>query len=377
MAIVGVVAEYNPLHRGHLRHLALTREAAGSDSTVVVCMSGNWVQRGECAVTDKWTRARQACEHGADLVLELPTVFAVSSAETFARSAVAILKAAGITHLSFGCESGEVETLWTLAAALSSPAFDVAVRPFLDAGLSYPAARQKALEVLVGREAAGAVAGPNNNLAVEYLRALSVDITPIAIQRTGTHDGPLEGDYPSASAIRGLLLEGDINRANDYLAEAWPGEAHEFRQLEIAILCKLRQMEPEELEAIPDGGDGLAQRLWKASREAGSLEELYELSKTKRFTHARIRRVVLWAGLGLTGADRPGGPEYLRVLAMTKRGAEHLGTLKDRCALPIITKSADHKDLLEREARLTDLYALCAPSRRPCGEEWRRSPAVI
>lgn len=377
MAIVGVVAEYNPLHRGHLRHLALTREAVGADSAVVVCMSGNWVQRGECAVADKWMRARQACAHGADLVLELPTVFAVSSAETFARSAVAILRAAGVTHLSFGCECGEVETLWILAAALSSPAFNVALRPFLDAGLSYPAARQKALEILVGREAAGAVAGPNNNLAVEYLRALPVDITPIAIQRTGAHDGPLEADYPSASALRRLLLEGDINRANDSLAQPWTGEVHDFRQLEIAILCKLRRMGPEELAAIPDGGDGLAQRLWKASREAGSLEELYELSKTKRFTHARIRRVVLWAGLGLTGADRPAEPAYLRVLAMTRRGAEHLGSLKGRCLLPVITKSADYRDLLEGEAGLTDLYALCAPSRRPCGEEWRRTPAVV
>ena len=152
---------------------------------------------------------------------------------------------------------------------------------------------------------------------------------------------------------------------------------YDLKRLETVILCKLRQADPEALAALPDGGDGLAQRLWRAARTARDLPELYDLTKTKRFTHARIRRVVLWAGLGLTGADRPGGPEYLRVLAMTKRGAEHLGTLKERCPLPIITKSADHRDLLEREARLTDLYALCAPSRRPCGEEWRRSPAVI
>lgn len=377
MGAVGVVAEYNPLHRGHLRHLALTRRAVGTDAAVVVCMSGNWVQRGDCAVSDKWNRARWACQHGADLVLELPTVFALSSAPTFARGAVAILAAAGVEALSFGCEDPDLDVLGPLAGALDSPEFDRALRPHLDAGLSYPAARQRALAQLVGPEAARAVEKPNNNLAIEYLRALPVDITPLAIPRTGVHDGPMVSDFPSASALRELLRRGDFAQAGPHLAAPWEGPVYDLKRLETAILCKLRQSTPEALCSLPDGGDGLGQRLWRAAREARDLSALYDLTKTKRFTHARIRRLALWAALGLTGVDRPDTPQYLRVLAMTSRGAEHLAGLRGRVSLPIVTKSADARDLLTAEARLTDIFNLCAEPPLPCGQEWVHSPAVV
>lgn len=375
MAAVGIVAEYNPLHKGHLRHLALTR-AACPGAAAVVCMSGNWVQRGDCAIADKWRRARWAAENGADLVLELPTVFAMSSAETFARAAVSILAAAGIDRLSFGCETPDLPALQALAQALNSPDFDAAIRPHLDLGLSYPAAREKALEALVG-QAARLVEQPNNNLAAEYLRALPVDITPIAIQRTGEHDGPMAQDFPSASALRKRLREGDIISASPHLATPFDCDIYDLRHFEISILCKLRQTAPEALTALPDGGDGLGQRLWKAAQTARSLAELYDQAKTRRFTLARVRRVALWAALGLTAGDRPAAPQYLRVLAMTQAGAAHLAGLKKTCPLPIVTKSADHKDLLALEGRLTDLFALCAPTPLPCGEEWRHSPAVV
>ncbi len=377
MGAVGVVAEYNPLHRGHLRHLDLTRRAVGTDAAVVVCMSGNWVQRGDCAVTDKWTRARWACRHGADLVLELPTVFALASAPTFARGAVSILAAAGAEALSFGCEDPDVNALRALAGALDSPEFDRALRPHLDAGLSYPAARQRALAGLVGPEAARLVEQPNNNLAIEYLRALPVDITSLAIPRTGVHDGPMTADFPSASALRELLRRGDFAQVGPHLAAPWEGPVYDLKRLETAILCKLRQATPETLCSLPDGGDGLGQRLWRAAREARGLSELYDLAKTKRFTQARIRRLALWAALGLTADDRPETPPYLRVLAMTSRGAEHLAGLRGRSTLPIVTKSADARDLLATEARLTDIFSLCADPPLPCGQEWRSSPAVV
>ncbi len=377
MGAVGVVAEYNPLHRGHLRHLALTRRAVGEDAAVVVCMSGNWVQRGDCAVADKWARARWACEHGADLVLELPTVFALASAPTFARGAVAILAAAGVEALSFGCEEPNLDALRALAGALDREDFDRALRPHLDAGLSYPAARQRALADLVGPEAARLVETPNNNLAVEYLRALPVDITPLAIPRTGVHDGPMVSDFPSASALRELLRRGDLAQAGPHLAAPWEGPVYDLKRLEVTILCKLRQTTPEALAALPDGGDGLGQRLWRAAQTARGLPQLYDLTKTKRFTHARVRRLTVWAALGLTAADRPDAPQYLRVLAMTSRGAEHLAGLRGRVSLPIVTKSADARDLLTAEARLTDIFNLCAEPPLPCGREWRTTPAVI
>lgn len=376
MAVVGIVAEYNPFHRGHALHLAQARALAGADATLIVCMSGNWVQRGDCAVADKWTRSRWACQSGADLVVELPTVFALASAETFAQSAVAVLHAAGSDALSFGCEDPDLEGLQALADALDSPAFHVALRPFLAAGLAYPAAREKALAVLLGPERAALVRGPNNNLAVEYLRSLRPrGLGALPIKRQGVHDGPLSQEYPSASAIRQLLRDRELDRAEAYLAQPWTGPVYDSARLEMAILCKLRQMAPEALAALPDGGDGLGQRLWKAVQEAGDLAQLYDLTKTRRHTLSRIRRLTLWAGLGLT--QRPEGPEYLRVLAMTGRGAAHLADIKETCPLPILTKSADHKELLATEARLTDLFSLCAPRPLPCGQEWRSSPAVV
>lgn len=375
MDAVGIIAEYNPLHRGHLLHLSRTC-ALRPGAVVVVCMSGNWVQRGDCAVADKWRRAQWAVQSGADLILELPTVFALASAPVFARGAVALLAAAGITHLSFGCETPDLPQLQTLAQALDSPGFDQALQPFLAQGLSYPAARQRAVAQLLDEPAAQLLSTPNNNLAVEYLRALPVDITPIAVQREGVHDGQLNQEYPSASALRSLLREGDITLAAPHLTVPWEGPGYDIRHLETSILCKLRQLEPEQLQAIPDAGDGLAQRLCRAGRQAGSLAELYALTKTRRLTLSRIRRVTLWAFLGLTATDRPTLPGYLRPLAMSRRGAEYLSELKGDCHLPILTKSADHKELLAQESRLTDLFSLCAASPLPCGEEFRHSPFV-
>ena len=376
MKAVGILAEYNPLHAGHLRHLSLTR-AACPDAAVVVCLSGNWVQRGECAVTDKWRRARWAAQAGADLVVELPSVFALGSAQVFARAGVAILAAAGAETMSFGCETPDLPALQTLAAALKSPRFDAALAPHLSRGLSYPAARQRALADLVGRETAALVERPNNNLAVEYLAALPEGVAPLAIPRLGAHDGPLEREYPSASALRALLRRDGPEAARPYLAGAWDGPIYRLERQEGAILWALRQRSPEALAALPDGSDGLGQRLWRSARKAGSLEELYALAKTRRLTAARIRRVALWAALGLTAGDRPAAPEYLRVLAMTRRGASHLAALRGRCPLPVITKPADHREALATESRLTDLFSLCAPDPLPCGEEWRHSPAVV
>ncbi len=376
MAVVGVVAEYNPFHRGHAYHLERARALAGQSATLIVCMSGHWVQRGDCAVADKWTRARWACQSGADLVFELPTVFALSSAETFAQSAVALLHAAGADTLSFGCEDPDLARLQALADALDDPAFDEALRPLLAQGLAYPAAREQALAPLLGPETAALVRTPNNNLAVEYLRASKpCGLAALPIARLGVHDGPLEQTYPSASALRELLRRGEFDRAVPHLPQPWEGPVYDLGRFEMAILCKLRQMSPEALSALPDGGDGLGQRLWKATQEARDLAQLYGLAKTRRHTLSRLRRLTLWAAFGLE--ERPASPAYLRVLSMTKQGAAHLAAIKERCPLPILTKSADHKDLLAQEARLTDLFGLCAPSPLPCGEEWRRSPAVV
>lgn len=373
MAVVGIVAEYNPFHVGHARHLSLVRQRVGEDAVLVVCMSGHWVQRGDCAVTDKWTRAAAAARFGADLVLELPTPLAMSSAETFARGAVSLLTAAGIDALSFGCEVPDGAALQALADALNSPAFDADLSPLMARGLSYPAARQQAAAALTSRSTAALLAMPNNNLAVEYLRCLPDHVTPLPIHRPGVHDAPLpDRDDPSAASLRALLRAGES--ADRYLPAPWQGQIYDLRHLERTILSRLRSLSVEALEAFPDAGDGLARRLWKAAQTAATLDELWAAAKTKRLTHARLRRVTLRAALAIPS---PAAPAYLRVLAMTGRGAAHLSALKKTCPLPIVTKPAQHKDLLAAEAALTDQFSLCAGRPLPCGEEFRHSPVLL
>ena len=371
MKIVGIVAEYNPFHAGHRHHIEETRRILGEDCAVVCAMSGNFVQRGDAAVTDKWTRAKLALEGGADLIFELPTLWAVSSAEHFACGGVSILKAAGVQALSFGSETADSERLKAAAAALDSEEFRTALRKHLDEGLPFALCRQRAAEELLGAEGAACLSSPNDNLGVEYLKAanrLGFKPEVIAVPRVGAaHDGGDHPDYPSASHLRGQILQGELPMDN-------PGS---LKFNERAVLSRLRQMSPEELEQLPDCGEGLAVRLQEAARKAVTLEQLYDLAKTKRYAHARIRRAVLWAALGLKESDRPDVPPYLRVLAANEKGRAVLKGISEEVTL--ITKPTHGKGLplMELEARCTDFYALCREKPLPSGAEWTTSPVIL
>ena len=383
METAGIVAEYNPFHRGHAWHIAETRRRLGGDAPVVCVMSGHWVQRGECALADKWLRAALALDRGADLVVELPTPWAMASAESFARGAVSLLAATGVVDvLSFGSETGELAPLEEAAAALDAPDYPERLRAALGRGLSFPAARQ---------EAAGAacLSAPNNNLGVEYLRslrALGSTIRPLTVPRQGAgHDGPAAGGFASASELRRLLRAGRGEEAAPYLTAPWSGELADMQHIERAVLARLRTMGEGDWAALPDGGgaEGLPSRLVKAAREAAGLEEFYALAKTRRYPHARLRRLALAAFLGLRAAERPAAPPYVRVLGLGGRGRALLRRMKDTCPLPVIVKPAQARELdgpartlFESEARYTDLYGLCFPAPRPCGAEWIHSPVV-
>ena len=383
METAGIVAEYNPFHRGHAWHIAETRRRLGGDAPVVCVMSGHWVQRGECALADKWLRAALALDRGADLVVELPTPWAMASAESFARGAVSLLAATGVVDvLSFGSETGELAPLEEAAAALDAPEYPEKLRAALGRGLSFPAARQ---------EAAGAacLSAPNNNLGVEYLRslrALGSTIRPLTVPRQGAgHDGPAAGGYASASELRRLLRAGRGEEAAPYLTAPWSGELADMQHIERAVLARLRTMGEGDWAALPDGGgaEGLPSRLAKAAREAVSLEDFYTRAKTRRYPHARLRRLALAAFLDLRAAERPAAPPYVRVLGLGGRGRALLRKMKDTCPLPVIVKPAQARELdgpartlFESEARYTDLYGLCFPAPRPCGAEWIHSPVV-
>lgn len=373
MVVAGIIAEYNPFHAGHALHIRETRRRLG-DCAIVAVMSGNFVQRGDCAVLDKWARARAALEGGADLVLELPTVWAAASAESFARGAVELLAAAGVaTHLSFGSECGDVEALQQVAACLDSEFYHAGLRRFLDEGMPFAACRQAVVRGMLGRDLAGLLSQPNNNLGVEYIRALSAlnsQIQPVTVLRAGAaHDGGQHPQYPSASYLREKILRGELNADNP--AGLKCGER--------GALARLRAMDEGDFAALPDCGEGLSNRIFRAVRQGRTLEEVYDLAKTKRYAHARIRRAVLWGALGLRACDRPVHPTYLRVLGASGRGRELLREMRGRAALPILTKPAHGKGipLLELEARCTDFYQLCRETPGPCGLEWTTNPVML
>lgn len=373
MVVAGIIAEYNPFHAGHALHIRETRRRLG-DCAIVAVMSGNFVQRGDCAVLDKWARARAALEGGADLVLELPTVWAAASAESFARGAVELLAAAGVaTHLSFGSECGDVEALQQVAACLDSEFYHAGLRRFLDEGMPFAACRQAVVRGMLGRDLAGLLSQPNNNLGVEYIRALNAlnsRIRPVAVLRAGAaHDGGEHPQYPSASYLRKKILAGELDAENP--AGLKCGER--------GALARLRAMDEGDFAALPDCGEGLSNRIFRAVRQGRTLEEVYDLAKTKRYAHARIRRAVLWGALGLRACDRPAHPTYLRVLGASGRGRELLREMRGRAALPILTKPAHGKGipLLELEARCTDFYQLCRETPGPCGLEWTTNPVML
>ncbi len=370
MKLVGVVAEYNPFHAGHRHHIAETRRRLG-ECAVIAAMSGNFVQRGDCAVTDKWERAASALAGGVDLVLELPTVWAASSAERFASGAASVLRAAGAQALSFGSESGDADGLRELAECLEGEGFRAALRRYLDRGLPFAACRQAAAGEVRGEARAGLLARPNDSLAVEYLKAarrMGWEPEIIAVPRAGAgHDGGEHPEYPSASWLRERILAGELPMDNPACLD-YAGRA---------VLARLRAMAPEDFARLPDCGEGLDRRLYQAAREAVSLEEVCRLAKTRRYAHSRIRRAVLWAALGLTGADRPACVPYLRVLGANGRGREVLRRLPE--GLRVITRPASGKGLalLELEARCTDFYALCRRRIVPCGLEWTSGPVIV
>jgi predicted nucleotidyltransferase len=355
-------------------------------------MSGNFVQRGEAAVAGKLARAEMALRCGADLVLEIPTPWAAATAETFARGGVEVLRRTGVvTQLAFGAECADAEVLQAVADALDSPAYREALRALPEDGATFAARRQRAVAAVLGEEKAAVLSGSNNILAVEYLRALrGTGIQPVAIRRQGAgHDGETPEDgFAPASYLRRLLREGRTEEALGYMPEAAArvlaremeqGRAPaDMRRCDRAVLDRLRRMEEDQWACWDGGGEGLYHRLYQAAREAGSVDELLERAKTRRYPMARLRRTVLAAWLELDGT--PAEVPYLRLLAADETGRELLRRMRD---VPVLTKAADvaklgkaAEELFRRESRWSDLYALTCPAVQPCGGDWRITPVL-
>ena len=371
--IIGIVAEYNPFHAGHAYQIDKAREMAGEGCTVIAVMSGDFVQRGEWAIQPKAMRAEAACRDGADVVFELPLPWCLSSAEGFARGAVSLLLSLGITHLSFGSESADLDQLSATASRISAPGFEEDVKACLRTrpNLTYPQARA----FVLGEDS---VSSPNDLLAVEYLLALrGTSVVPLPVKRFGSgHDEAGESICPSASELRSRIVSGSIS-----VPHVSPSV------MEVACLSRLRQMDKDAFLSLPDCADGLGSRIWNAVREGSSLQQICDIAKTRRYTHSRVRRAVMCAVLGLKSGDNIGAPPYARLLAMNGCGRQFLSSVKGSVTIPFITLPKELEERGSLRARRVfavgasahDLYTLAFPplADTKCGEDFRTGPAIV
>ncbi len=379
MKTAAIICEYNPFHSGHKFHIDETKRKTGADAIIAV-MSGNFVQRGDVAVFKKETRAKIALENGADLVLELPARYSSASAEIFAKSAVDIINSLGIVdYLSFGAECEDLTRLSALADFFVSESseFSEALKKHSASGLSFPAARAKAAEDLLGKDAKNLLSAPNNLLGIEYLKALSAEgskITPIVIPRTGAqHDSTLPTETTaSATYIRSLILNGNFQEAKPYIPEnafAYLSEekVHSLKNIEKAILCCLINTPAEKLMQIADITEGLENRIKAAAASSGSIEELLDKVKTKRYTHSRLRRIMLAALLGITDEQRQSPVSYIKILDHNEKGRKLIAAAKKTATLPLVRNTsqvnklndAAIKDIWEQERTFDSIYNLC------------------
>lgn len=369
--VVGIICEYNPFHNGHKKQIDRIKQRFGPNCAIVCLMSGNFVQRGAPAVFPKEYRARAALACGADLVLELPVTAALSSAEGFAQVGVSILSRI-CTHLCFGAEDDDADALWNVAKAMCQPEFTEHLKNALNTGISFPAARQQALQAL-GCDASW-LQKPNNILATEYCKAIvqqnsSMEILPI-LRQGCYHDTALDLENPSATALRKAIDENApwqryVPKAAFNIFQNAP--RHTLLAGQRAMLGKLRWMDDAEFEQLPYGSEGLWRKLMRNARLGSTLEEIATATKSKRYTRSRIDRMLMCAFLGITAKDLSSPAPYCRVLAFNPTGRSLLSAAKKQNFFINVGELTPHA-YQTIETRCEDLYPLFredAPG--PCG----------
>ncbi len=383
MSTVGIIAEFNPFHSGHKLVIDTVKERG---DTAVCVISGNFVQRGEPAVISKYKRLQLALACGADVVAELPVLWSMSTAQNFALGGVSQCYNLGCEKIMFGSETGDIEALKFAADVLSGDEFSSAVAEKMRSGVTFAVAREEvAVSLGVSREI---LSNPNDNLGIEYILAakkLGVDkcIEFECIRRQGArHDShEVNCEYVSASFIRECMRSGKIGYSERFIPREIRGVLREEDisypdLLQTAILAVLRTKTAEDFEALPDMSEGLHNKLYFAVKNATTLDELCSAVKTKRYTMARIRRLVLSAFLGIDNRFFMIPPPYVRVLGVSRLGAEQLK--KHKSLVPVITRVSDFKELDEDcrtvfdvECRATDLFALSLSPAKECGAEYK------
>ena len=393
MKAVGLVTEYNPFHNGHLYHLNKAMELTGADISVAV-MSGDFVQRGELAVLDKYTRASMALNSGVNLVVELPVNYAVSSAESFAAGALKVLDYIKADSIAFGSESGDIERLSKLAHVLcdNEDTLYKEISKYTANGISYAAARQKVVEKLTDKDTAAMLTSSNNILAVEYLKAViknNYAIKPYTVQRQGDsyNDTDIRSEYASATALRENLKADNISKYipvkaglilfsnTNYIYPDDITEALFTRLLDILFASSYdKNVFIENVMKYPDVNKEIAGRLYKSAmdmitrtvphgagskdNEAFSFGSLCEHIKTKEVPLSRIKRALVRITLGLDKKhmEKYSNEPYIRVLGFDKKGQEYLSHIRKTVEVPLITKIADYKEILLDDIHAANIY---------------------
>lgn len=388
--VLGIIAEYNPFHNGHLYHLEQAKKLTGSSYTVAV-ISGNFTQRGSTALIDKWSRAEIALNCGVDLVLELPTLYATSSAENFADGAVKILNSLKvIDYLAFGAETSDMDLLEPIADVLykEPKAYKMLLANELKKGVSFPKARENALMLYFGdiRKYLNVLSSPNNILGLEYMKSLkkyNSIIKPVAITRfeAGYNDISYSGNIASATAIRNIIKNGNFK----VLRKLVPAPSYEilmdnikqghiipdFSVFERQIIYNLRKMSLSEIAELPDVSEGLENSIKKVANSCNTVNEFLNLIKSKRYTSTRIQRILIYSLLGITKKDMALSKKvnpYIRVLGFNKRGKFLISEIaKANPKLDIITSvkrfidtssNKNLKSVLEKDIWATNVYSI-------------------
>ncbi len=353
MKICAVIAEFNPFHNGHKYLLEKLRDSGFTH--IAVIMSGNFVQRGEPAIIPKRNRAYTALCSGADLIIEMPCIWAVSSAERYASAGIYIADALGCANsVAFGSECGNIEDLQKICDSLNHTEFTEILKKYVNSGENFAKARQKAIAAFLKDEKLSAILSkPNNILGVEYLKVIKKFDAKLEVRTIQRNKSP---EFMSASEIRNLIK----NNNDDYIKFVPGISAKEIERCiknntspmdiewgEKAILSALHSMDINDISALPNINEGLENRIFNCVQKAESLEDLFQNIKTKRYTMSRIKRIIISAFLGITEEAQIKLPPYLKILGTNKKGLEILKHAKKNSKLPIISRYSDINTLDE------------------------------
>ena len=400
MRATGVVVEHNPFHNGHLYHIKESRKSTGAD-VVIAVMSGNFLQRGEPALVDKWSRTKMALQGGVDIVIELPYIFATAQASDFAKGSIALLEAAGCTDFCFGSEQGSIEPFINTYDLITSQqeSYQQSINQFMKTGMSYPKALNEAYADLIKgyNQPFVDLSQPNNILGYHYIEAayqLQASINPVTIQRivSGYHDDVLPGQsIASATGIRKVIFNDQgISDLTSLLPKAslqniveWQSNIGSFgswQHFYPYLRFQIIRSSIEQLASYAEVTEGIEYLLKEAAQKSNTFETFMEVVKSKRYTWTRIQRMLTHIYTGFTWEDlkQASSPTYLRLLGMTEMGQRYLNEHKKNLSLPLISRVGAVKDsMLSHDIKATDLYTLGIQSHafnQPIGRDYRQPP---